>query len=1129
MIKMHKKFCFYPTIRYAFCIVLLFFVIGNVSAQYQIPFLNYSMRNGLIQNQAIEICQDQKGYIWIATMGGISRFDGRNFINFTVSDGLPSNLVTDMLVDRRDRIWIATNGGGLTVFDGKTFHTYTTDDGLASNHFKTDGFNKILMEDSKGNIWCRSNDEGISMIGVSGVVTYNESNGLASNMVTCLKEDTRGRILCGTDKGLSVINQGKTVNHVFSQGVTNMVINQKDEIWLFGKQVARFIDGQPFVYYSFPQPSQTITAVSDDRDRLRIATNKGELFIFDEGKFTLIRKRQETIIKIFEDSRRNTWLLTRENGVYKYLGDQTENYIKMYGLLDNAVNCVLEDTDGNIWIGTEGGASMYGKVIFERLTVESGFPGNHISSVAVDSSGGVWCSPDHSGLVRISGKHLTFFESPDREKNSPTNSINSIALAGEDLILGSTAGIGRFANGRFIFDRHKDNVHVNHILTLNDHEYWVASTEGLIHVHGINKEHYTVADGLADQHVHFLTCDDKGKIWCTTSAGLSVFDGRQFVNYTVENGLPNNLCTDIAIDQSGAVWVGTENGLCKITEQNGKPEFKVYTMMDGLSSNSIHLIHADHNGNGRLWVGYPGGLNTIDLKTDSIVNYTEADGYSGWDCYRGAVVTDKQGNIWFGTVEGLLKYNPKADVRRTTLPRTYITGISLTDGSDIVRYADSISSQTGLPVHLVLPYHQNNIRIDWIGIHYTIPSKNRYRYMLEGYEKIWHEESTDIFREYRLSPGRYTFKVFASNNDGVWNPEPAEYSFTVRRPWWSTMFAYIHFAILLVALIYLYIRWHERWLRKKNRILEKKIHERTLEIQIQKEEILKVNKLLLEAVELMKEHEEELTVQRDKAAAQRDQIAEQRREIMDSIYYAEKIQKAILPDHTQMDEIFDDHFVFFRPLNVVSGDYYWATRKGNKTVVVAADCTGHGVPGAFLSILGITLLNEIVLKREIDKASDILDELRENIKFTLSQTGIVGEHRDGMDMALCIIDYETMELQYVGAHNPLYLVRHEELIVFKADKMPVGIFIDDREKNFTNHRIPLQHNDTLYIFSDGYIDQFGGEKNTKFKSKSFKQLLMKLSKLPMKRQKELLIETHDQWKGERLQIDDILVIGIQIN
>ena len=263
-----------------------------------------------------------------------------------------------------------------------------------------------------------------------------------------------------------------------------------------------------------------------------------------------------------------------------------------------------------------------------------------------------------------------------------------------------------------------------------------------------------------------------------------------------------------------------------------------------------------------------------------------------------------------------------------------------------------------------------------------------------------------------------------------------------------------------------------------------------------------------------------------KLAQQRDQIDEQRMEIMASIRYAQTIQNAILPDINLEEEILSDSFVFFLPRDIVSGDYFWATRIGNKSIVAAADCTGHGVPGAFLSILGISFLDEIVLKHEIDTASKILDELRLSIKSILSKTE---DHHDGMDISLCIIDYEAMELQFAGAYNSLYLIRQGELIEYKADKMPVGMHILDYEKNFTNNTIPLIQNDMLYIFSDGYSDQFGGSKNAKFKTKQFKQLLIKISELPTNQQKDTLKEIHENWKGDGFQVDDILIIGIRIN
>jgi len=258
---------------------------------------------------------------------------------------------------------------------------------------------------------------------------------------------------------------------------------------------------------------------------------------------------------------------------------------------------------------------------------------------------------------------------------------------------------------------------------------------------------------------------------------------------------------------------------------------------------------------------------------------------------------------------------------------------------------------------------------------------------------------------------------------------------------------------------------------------------------------------------------------------QKQDTIEKHQKFMASVEYAKLIQNAVMPNSQRMNEIHPDHFLLLKPLDIVSGDFYWATMKDDKSVIAAVDCTGHGVPGAFMSMLGISFLNEIVLKQEIITPGEILDKLYNNVKLTLQQTGAIGEQRDGMDMAFCMIDYKNRQMQYAGANRPLYLIRNGELIEYKADRMPAGIF----SGNFTNNEITLQPNDMLYIFSDGYIDQHGGERNTTFKTKPFKDLLIKISTLPTQRQKEILLETHNEWKGELFQTDDIIVMGIRIN
>ncbi|MCX7862031.1 MAG: YfiR/HmsC family protein [Bacteroidales bacterium] len=271
---------------------------------------------------------------------------------------------------------------------------------------------------------------------------------------------------------------------------------------------------------------------------------------------------------------------------------------------------------------------------------------------------------------------------------------------------------------------------------------------------------------------------------------------------------------------------------------------------------------------------------------------------------------------------------------------------------------------------------------------------------------------------------------------------------------------------------------------------------------------------------------DEIKAQKEKIELQRDEIALQKQEIMDSIRYASRIQQAVLPPIRVVEEILrENFFIFNRPRDIVSGDYYFITSRKNKLIVSAADCTGHGVPGAFMSLLGISFLNEIINRIDALDAAVILNHLRENIINALNQGSSAHQTKDGMDMVLCLFDFENKTVEFAGANNPLYHVRNKELTEYKGDKMPIGVY--DDLKPFTKHSISFETGDVFYMFSDGYADQFGGPEGKKFKYKALKELLISISHLPMNEQYKIVEKTHEQWKGDYFQVDDILLIGIR--
>lgn len=423
-------------------------------------------------------------------------------------------------------------------------------------------------------------------------------------------------------------------------------------------------------------------------------------------------------------------------------------------------------------------------------------------------------------------------------------------------------------------------------------------------------------------------------------------------------------------------------------------------------------------------------------------------------------------------------------------------------------YFKKISNEEGANFELsdlVFDASNNAIYFTIVAPYYVKQNSTQYQYFVEGLMSDWSSWSTSTTINLIVKPGDYTIKVRAKD---VWGNISKEKSlqFKLKAPFTQSIWFYLIIAIGILVLFYFVSKAREKKLQHDKKVLEQKVQERTLEIQEQKEEI---------------------EAQRDELAKQNDEISRQKEEITDSITYASRIQRAMLPLRDHFEKTFSDHFIFYRPRDIVSGDFYWIAEKDDKVYFAAADCTGHGVPGAFMSMLGISSLNEIIAHTSNNLTANIvLNLLREKIKFSLHQTGKEGETKDGMDIALCIFHKNKKLLEYSGAFNPLYLIRNGQLEEYKADRMPIGIYHVEKD-NFTNYEISVQKGDTIYISSDGFADQFGGPTITKFKSSGLKKLYTEIVDKPMVEQGRIVEETFDHWKGNEYQLDDILVIGIR--
>ena len=972
----------------------------------------YSVAEGLYQSRVLDIVSDKQQYLWLGTLGGISRFNGNEFQNFTSQDGIAQNGVQSLFVDSHGTVWMGHLGGGLSRYYKNKLETVYAS-GIQIKSDITD-----IVEDKKRRIWVSTHGSGTFCIdnpkAIVQKLSFHQFKGnVLSDRVfgTCLGRD--GSLYFISDVGIRRLNfSSDTFEKYEPAGLTKyfaktcMFEDSKGNKW-FGTYHGGL--------YKLDKTSSTFK-IFDIRDGL--ASN--------------------WITSISEDAQGNIWLGSWGYGISCIRND---GKIKVYndknGLKDNKIRCINTDLEGNIILGTnEHGFCIFKGEQFVAYTEKDGMSQPQVFAINQDANGRFWFGTDNG---------ITILDIPDVSKNKVTVYNQSNKTIGNQIrfILKDSRQnfwIGSLDQGIFMYDYKYERFVYDAVLNSyisggsvvtamaidRKNNLWIGKTEGLLkyNIETHNLSGFSQADGLLGNEISALYVDSKDRIWVGVKGkGLSLIQDTTVRSIHLQQGTNPTYITE---DSTGKIWIGTM-GQGLIVVDNEKI-VKTYTESDGLLANLINLLVVRDRS---IYIGTNKGLNALNTSTNRIYTFTYKNGFTGIETKNNAVFCDRSNHLWFGTVQGAIEYNPESFVKNEEEPLTFITQLKVNN------------RDVDLNKDIRLNYKDNSIAINYQSISYSNPDAIRYQTIMLGIDTDWLPATQQRSRNFSaLSPGHYIFKVRAVNSYGKWNEEPIMLKIFIKPPFYKTWWFIIGCIILGLASIIVFIKLREKKLIAEKRILELKVQERTQEVTRKNEE-----------------------------------LAEKNKNITDSIRYAKRIQLAILPSELP----FSDTFILFKPKDIVSGDFYWLHKDDNYEFLAAVDCTGHGVPGAFMSIIGHVLLNKIVKEYRIFEPSGILYKLNQELSETFHSQGETSNVADGMDMALFCYEPSAHRLTYAGAFNPLILIRNGELTELPANRFSIGRNTGPDMK-FESHQIEIQKNDAVFLSSDGYEDQFGGPDGKKFKA-----------------------------------------------
>jgi len=1039
-------------------------VLAGVITAQTYQFNTWGGREGLPHESTYTLNQGKNGFLWISTTEGICRFDGINFTTEFSGDTLPGSVATTSYLDSKGRMWFGYMDGTAAYIQNNSFHLFPVPDSIKSSI-------NFITEDPEGNVCLLTQRTGLLMLNQENVIS-SVSEPFEGLMMSTMAFMEDGSILLGTFDGLSLF------------------IKRGDDYLLSGD--------------------------------------------FEDIAYTQIE-----LIKKGPDG--SWWIGTADEGLFRVTGsgENISDYEVMkvgedQGLEYASVSSFVFEKDARLWVADYGigvyrfdldeDGKLSNGILFNDQEA-NGLPDNYIKELFIDSEGNHWFASQGHGIAVLRDQAFQFYDFGN-PKFMPD--ITAVISAGDKLYLGgkSRIVIKSLDSEKGMLVLGPANGLPNDVVTAlyidQNNDLWIGSSENGLYLKkngSTSVQQVFRSNNSLENSINALS-GSSGFIWAATNSGIYSLNSAssERKHYSTTNGLPHNLINDIYVDKENRVWIATRaSGLVCLQEEysrnlDNNPKLELYSLVEdgkgniwagtngdgvfmfgesdvryfsadnGLRTNFCYAIGMDPDGN--IWVGHRQGLSKINPKKGHVSMFDKEAGFIS-DVYHNAIATGQNNKVYFGTNGGLIIYNTDEAREDTIPPMLSITDLRIND----------VSYDPTQPVKL--PYGVYKIRIDYVGINLVSPEQVSYQTMLDGYDD-WSAPTaaTSVFYS-RVEDGEYTFRLKACDGSGNCNTVPLELKIMVKIPVWKAWWFILSMIGTLILIFFVILKIRERNQKAIQEYLQQQLDERTREVILQKEEIENKN-----------------------------------RDITDSINYAQRIQASILPPIKKLHETFTGSFVFYQPRDIVSGDFYWYDKlEENRFIIVCADSTGHGVPGAFMSMIGTTLIKDICMRPGIVTPSDVLTTLDKEVRAALNQNVETSGSNDGMDIIVAEIDLNTYRFRVSSAMRPVIIYKNGEQIYVKGSRSSIGgqINTDDGfEKEFVFEEYQLSRGDIIYMFSDGYPDQFGGPLGRKFKMVRLKNLLRDIHDKPMDEQYNYIKSNFFLWKEDLDQVDDVLFMGVKL-